>query len=355
MEDGICGIMRKRHGIGAPDLSGRRVTVVGLARSGEAAARLLLQQGARVAVTDAADGPSLRGPAAELERLGAECFVGDITDKQSMRRGMSGADWVIHAAAELDFGSPRELMEGVNALGSENVARLAVDLGIARALHISSIASFGGSAPDGTPSTEESPQRLPLPNNYCVTKNAGETAFRRRADEGLALNIVYPSLVYGPPSKKGGINSFIRLMLTRRLPALVGADRISSWIYLDDLVEGIVRLMARAVPGEHYLMAGERCSTTEVAQRVCALGGTRPPRLTLPVPLARAVLLALSPLEIVTRRRLPFNNQQLRTLARHWSFDDSKARSAFDWHPRGLDEGLPPTVEFLKRTIRGRS
>lgn len=289
-----------------------------------------------------------------LDALGVECSVGDITDIDSMREGMRGADWVLHAAAELDFGSPRELMAGANALGSENVARLALDLGVPRALHVSSIASFGGSAADGTPSTEQSPPRLPFPNNYCATKNAGEVAFRKRAEQGLALNIVYPSLVYGPPSKKGGINSFLRLMLTGRLPAMVGGDRVSSWIYLDDLIEGIVRLIEKAPPGEHYLMTGERATTKAVATMVCELGGVRPPRLSLPVPVARTALLALAPLEIVTGRRLPFNNQQLRTLARHWSFDDSKARSAFDWSPRGLAEGLPPTVEFLKETIRGR-
>jgi farnesol dehydrogenase len=290
-----------------------------------------------------------------LDDLGIECCEGDITERESMRRGMTGVDWVIHAAAELDFGSPRERMEGANSLGSENVASLALELGVPRTLHISSIASFGGTASDGTPATEESPPQLPLPNNYCLTKSAGEAAFRKRADEGLALNIVYPSLVYGPPSKKGGINSFLRMMMTGRLPALVGSDRISSWIYLDDLVEGIMRLMLQGRPGEHYLMTGERCSTAEVASRVSALGGVRKPRLAIPVPIARALLLAATPFEIVTRRRLPFNNQQLRTLARHWSFDDSKARCAFDWSPRGLDEGLPPTVEFLKGTIGGRA
>jgi dihydroflavonol-4-reductase len=290
-----------------------------------------------------------------LEDLGIACFEGDITDRDSMRNGMDGAEWVIHAAAELDFGSPLDRMEGANAVGSENVAALALELAIGRTVHISSIASFGGTARDGTPSTEVSEPQLPLPNNYCVTKNAGEVAFRRKADEGLALNIVYPSLVYGPPSKKGGINSFLRLMLTGRLPALVGADRVSSWIFLDDLVEGVVRMMERAVPGEHYLMTGERCSTADVTARVCELGGSRRPRLAIPVSVARALLFAAAPFEILTRRRLPFNNQQLRTLNRHWSFDDSKARRALDWTPRGLDEGLPPTVAFLKGTIGRRS
>jgi nucleoside-diphosphate-sugar epimerase len=38
----------------------------------------------------------------------------------------------------------------------------------------------------------------------------------------------------------------------------------------------------------------------------------------------------------------------LGSLERHWAFDDSRARRELDWHPRGLDKGLPPTVEFLK-------
>ena len=129
-----------------------------------------------------------------------------------MQEGMSGADWVVHAAAELDFGAPRERMQEANSLGSENVAALALELGVGRVLHLSSIAWFGGTAPDGSPSTEVSAPRLPFPNNYCETKHAGEVAFRKRAEKGLKLNVVYPSLVYGPPSRKGGINSFLRLM-----------------------------------------------------------------------------------------------------------------------------------------------
>ena len=35
-----------------------------------------------------------------LDKIGAALFVGDITDRYSMREAMSGADWVVHAAAD---------------------------------------------------------------------------------------------------------------------------------------------------------------------------------------------------------------------------------------------------------------
>src|SRR4029078_10545469 len=59
-----------------------------------------------------------------LRALGVATFVGDIADRVSMREGMSGADWVVHAAAELDPSASDERMTATNVTGSENVASL---------------------------------------------------------------------------------------------------------------------------------------------------------------------------------------------------------------------------------------
>jgi nucleoside-diphosphate-sugar epimerase len=37
----------------------------------------------------------------------------------------------------------------------------------------------------------------------------------------------------------------------------------------------------------------------------------------------------------------------VRSIERHWRFDDSRARRELGWRARGLETGLPPTVEFL--------
>ena len=34
-------------------------------------------------------------------------------------------------------------------------------------------------------------------------------------------------------------------------------------------------------------------------------------------------------------------------VARHWAFDDAKARRELGWERRGLDEGLPTTLAYL--------
>ncbi len=57
-------------------LPGKRVVVVGLGRSGDAAARALLTEGARVRVTDAGSSPELAARADEVRRAGAEVELG---------------------------------------------------------------------------------------------------------------------------------------------------------------------------------------------------------------------------------------------------------------------------------------
>jgi dihydroflavonol-4-reductase len=283
----------------------------------------------------------------ELHRLGVATFVGDLSDRASMREGMSGADWVVHAAAELDPGAPDRRMEAANVAGSENVASLAWKLGVPRLLSVSSIAAFGGSPPDGALATEESPPLLPFPTPYSATKHAGQQAIAAYARKGLRLNTVFPSLVYGPPGKRGGANVMLKNLAKGRFPALIGADRKASWVYLDDLVEGIVAVMEQAPPGRDYLLSGDVATVRELADAVCATAGIAPPRRELSPGLARAALTLAAPLMRLFGRRPPIPPRQVASLARHWAFDDARARRELGWQRRTLAEGLPPTVDFL--------
>jgi nucleoside-diphosphate-sugar epimerase len=285
-----------------------------------------------------------------LTRHGVVTVVGDLRDRPSMREGMAGSDWVIHAAAELDLTAPAARMRGTNVEGSDNVASLASKLGVGRLLAISSMAVFGGSPEDGSRATEESPARTPLPTRYAQTKHEADATIRSWQRRGLKVNTVYPSMVYGPPGKKDGANFFIRQVLRGRMPAMLGADRLISWIFLADLVDGIVRLMGSAPPGRDYLMTGDVTTVRSLVERVARLGGVRAPRLTLPIGLARVLLTLGTPLFRLRGRRPPIAADQLRNLSRHWAFDDRRAQSELGWSPRSLDAGLPPTIAIILGT-----
>jgi len=263
---------------------------------------------------------------------------------------MRGCEVVIHAAAELDLRVPRERMEAVNVAGSENVARAAVDLAVKRFLSVSSMAFFGGSPDDGSAGNEESPPRRPFLTAYSATKNAAQRALERWAAQGLELNTVYPSLVYGPPGKKGGANPLLRALAKGRLRFLVGAARIARWVFIDDVVEAMVRVLERAPAGRGYLLTGEAATVRQVAEQVVQHTDVPAPRFNLPLPLARALLNTSNVLLPLIGRRSRVHREQLKNLRRHWNFDDRRAREELDWHPRSLAAGLPPTLALLLKS-----
>ena len=109
-----------------------------------------------------------------------------------MREAMSGADWVVHAAAELDFQVPEERMRRINVDGSRNVATLAWKLGVGRFLSVSSMACFGGSPADGTPADESFPPQLPFPSPYSATKFDGQQAIQKVAKKVFGSTLFIP-------------------------------------------------------------------------------------------------------------------------------------------------------------------
>ncbi|MEO8502726.1 MAG: NAD-dependent epimerase/dehydratase family protein [Acidobacteriota bacterium] len=283
-----------------------------------------------------------------LEEIGALTFPGDITDRASMRAGMSGADWVIHAAAELSLEVSDATIEGANIAGSENVASLAHKLGVGRFLSVSSMAGWGGSAPDGSLSDETSPPQLPFPTRYTATKYAGEQAIQAWAKRGLKVNTVFPSLVYGPPGKKDGANFILRQLMLGRFPALVGGDQKTSWVFLDDLVDGMVRVMDRAPAGRGFLFAGEVASVREIATKVHAAGGAAPPRVNLPLGLAKLGSALSTPWYSLRGRRPPIPREQLDSLSRHWAFSDARAQAELGWRKTPFDQALARTLSYLR-------
>lgn len=76
--------------IAKPVLEGKKVTVVGLARSGVAAARLCLREGARVTVTDARPAEALEAALAGLPEAGVRRALGGHDE-----RDFTGADLVV--------------------------------------------------------------------------------------------------------------------------------------------------------------------------------------------------------------------------------------------------------------------
>lgn len=291
-----------------------------------------------------------------LSDMGARCVAGDITDRESMRAGMSGADIVIHNAAWYEIGVPKSayrLMHAINVTGVENVLSLARELAIPRTIYTSSTAYYGDTGPRVRDETFQ--RQGPYLTYYERTKAEAHTIASGYQQQGMPLIIVCPATVVGP-NDHSAYGYFLRMYLNRLLPPIGWApNTVHSPVHIDDVAEGIALAAEKGRLGETYILAGDSTSL----RRLFRLWGTRPGglriRFFIPTWLA-AVLFA--PLASVERRLgLPaFISREVAIGAgASLSFSSAKAQRELGWSYRPARELWLSIIDDELRLLAGRT
>lgn len=282
--------------------------------------------------------------------LGLTEVRGDVADADVVARATDGQDAVVHLAAKVNVVGAWAEYQRINIDGTANIIEGCRRAGVGRLVQVSSPSvAHAGSSIVGEGSGPADPAAARSP--YARSKAAAEQLALAADGPGLAVLAVRPHLVWGP-----GDTQLVARIVTRaragRLPLIGSGAPLVDTTYIDNAVDALVGALdaAPTAHGEAYVVTnGEPRPIGEILSRMAVAGGAPPPRLRVPVPLARtAGLLAEGALGL--RSRLPgdrsevdppitrFLVEQLSTA--HW-FDQRRTRQALDWRPRiGLDEGF---------------
>lgn len=283
--------------------------------------------------------------AAALRELGCELVEGDLSDEAALVRACRGVQAVVHGAAVYEVGVPearRDLLVDANVRGTERVLGAALSAGVERAVYVSTVAVFGDTA--GAVADESWTRATSaFTSVYEETKVCAHRRAQEIASRGLPLVTVQPGVVYGPgdPSTFGDL---VDRFLAGRLPALPFPDLGVAPVHRDDVAAGVLLALDKGVPGESYVLAGEPVRMRDLLRQLGEVAGRRPPRLTVPTVLLRA----LSPAGALVGPALGFP-PNLRELIRSsdgvtfWARSD-KASAELGWTPRPLREGLQELV-----------
>ncbi|MBQ2282305.1 MAG: NAD-dependent epimerase/dehydratase family protein [Kiritimatiellae bacterium] len=118
---------------------------------------------------------------------------GDIRNVEDMRKAMDGCDIVVHCAAALPLYTKEEIFT-TDIDGSRNVMQVAMDLGIKRAIQISSTAVYG--IPDHHPLYET--DKLVGVGPYGIAKVEAEKVCEEFRAKGQCVPIIRPKSFVGP-------------------------------------------------------------------------------------------------------------------------------------------------------------
>ncbi|MBV6406107.1 MAG: NAD-dependent epimerase/dehydratase family protein [Flavobacteriales bacterium] len=270
---------------------------------------------------------------------------GDVLDPVSLAEAMAGVRQVVHCAATVSF-DPRDeqdLLE-VNITGTANVVNAALEAGVERLCHVSSIAALG-TARNGEPVNEESPWVEEEERSaYAVSKHAAELEVQRGVAEGLDAVIVNPALIIGPglPGRSSRTIADRLRKGTRWYP-----PGSTSVVDVRDVARACVDLLKTPGNGERYLAAGEAISYQRLFALFCTAFGRpapsariRPWMLELAWRAERLRTLLFGARPLVTR-------DTARTALRMRRFDDSKLRARSERPWRSAEEAVRYTVSLM--------
>jgi dihydroflavonol-4-reductase len=127
-----------------------------------------------------------------------EWVDGDVLDVVALEDAMEGIDAVIHSAAVVSFvSSEKKKMYQVNVEGTANVVNMALEHGVKKLIHISSVAALGRLEKGGTVDEEKRWEESKVNTDYAKSKHKAELEVYRGIGEGLEAVILNPSTILG--------------------------------------------------------------------------------------------------------------------------------------------------------------
>ncbi|HHB91208.1 MAG TPA: NAD-dependent epimerase/dehydratase family protein [Anaerolineae bacterium] len=189
-----------------------------------------------------------------LQKLpGVERVVGDLLQPETWRRALAECDVLFHVAASYTH-DPAHIphMEAVNIEGTRLVLEAALEAGVTRIVHTSTIGTIGQSE-DGSLATEETPFNLPNPSAYVLSKRAGETIALALAGRGAPIVVVHPTAMLGPGDWRPTASGQKVLAFLHDRPFSYPPGGI-NWVPVEDVAAGMILAMERGTPGRRYIL-----------------------------------------------------------------------------------------------------
>jgi len=254
-----------------------------------------------------------------------EWAEGDILDICALEDAMQGVEQVYHCAAMIGFyGRQYRALLQVNRDGTANVVNTALETGVRKLLHVSTISALGLPPTDGSLITENNRwQDSPEHTYYGITKFLAEREVWRGQAEGLSSVIVNPSTIIGAGKWATGTCK-VYYKVKHGLPFY--PEGINGYVDVRDVARAMILLMHSPIEGERFIVSAENRSYKsyfdEIAEtlnaskpgfrlsRRLALWGSRADRLVSFV-LRKDPMLARE-IALLTSQKLRYDNAKLR-------------------------------------------
>lgn len=278
--------------------------------------------------------------------LAVEIIKGDMMQPGALQKLMQDCDVVIHSAALISVnGDPKGLVHKTNVEGTQLVIDHALQAGIKRFIHISSIHAFK-QKPSLEVLDEEREHVDERAFAYDRSKLEGQK-IALAANSQMEVLVMHPTSIIGPHDFKPSLMGQVIIDLHKgRLPFIFNGG--FDFCDCRDVAHAIVNATAMGEPGQAYLLAGRWHSLRELALLLSAVSLKKINPVALPAIAARLGLPVVKLLGAIQKKEPLYTNEALEALfAGNRFISSEKARKALGYTNRPFQETIEDTFYWF--------
>jgi dihydroflavonol-4-reductase len=224
-------------------------------------------------------------PGSRVDDLPVERATGDLRDRESLERAISGCGLLFHVAADYRLWAkhPEEIYRS-NVEGTRSLLEAARRARVERVVYTSTVGCIG--IPHGGMGDETTPVALEdMVGDYKRSKFLAEQVALEFARSGFPVIIVNPTAPIGDHDVKPTPTGKIVLdFLHGDMPAFI--DTGLNVVDVRDTAEGHLLACERGRAGERYILGSENLTLEQILTQLAEITGRKAPRMKLPYAVA---------------------------------------------------------------------
>lgn len=205
--------------------------------------------------------------------------TGDVLDIGALEDAMEGIEKVYHSAAIVSFHpAMRQQMMKINVEGTANVVNLAIDAGVKKLVHVSSVAAIGRAKGSGVITEDGEWQESSNNSQYAVSKYLSEMEVWRGNAEGLASVIVNPSIILGVGFREDSSTQLLKNAWKEFPYYTAGVNGFSD---VEDVADVMIALMESDIKGQRFILSSDNWSYYDLFKEMATQLGKKPPHIAV--------------------------------------------------------------------------
>lgn len=279
-----------------------------------------------------------------------EWVEGDLLDISSVRQAMHGIDKVYHSGVKISF-QKNELdhMMKVNVEGTANVVNAALESGIKKLLHVSSIAAIGRNQQKQNLSEKTQWENSGWNSQYAISKHSAEREVWRGIAEGLTAVIVNPSVILGAGNWTNGTGLIFKKIYEglRFYPA-----GISGFVDVRDVTRIMVKLMESDIHSERFIINAVNLDYKDLFAQIANHMGKNSPKIAFTRWMSRIAYRLEGAVSYPIGRKPLLTKELVHNTGGQFHYDNAKLIEKIGWQYIPMEQTIADTSAIIQQTYK---